>query len=88
MLSGGAIVPTRRWYGLISFKWTDGEWNYGKELGNVEISVNDTKGTESQLKILESHEANRMLGVFLAIDGNNKVQIQHMRKVAETWYKK
>ena len=27
-----------------------------------------------------------MLGVFLAIDGGNDVQIKHMRRVAEVWY--
>ena len=26
-----------------------------------------------------------MLGVFLAIDGSNKTQVQHMRRIAEEW---
>ena len=45
-------------------------------------------GTESQLEILNPHDAKRMLGVYLDIDGSNEVQITHMKKIAKQWYEK
>ena len=87
-VSGGAIVPRKSWYGLVSFEWVDGEWSYGSDFTDAEVTVADMKGDQSQLKTINPEEAKRMLGVFLAIDGNNKVQIKHMRRVAEEWYEK
>ena len=45
-------------------------------------------GTEPQLELLNPHDAKRMLGVYLAIDGSNEVQITHMKKIAKQWYEK
>lgn len=45
-------------------------------------------GNTSQLKILEHNEPKKMLGFFLAIDGNNETQIQHMCQIAEDWSEK
>ena len=45
-------------------------------------------GTTTKLKILEPYEAKKMLGVFLAIDGNNSTQIKHMRRIAYEWSEK
>jgi hypothetical protein len=73
---------------LVSFVWVDGEWSYGSDFTDAEVTVADMKGDQSQLKTINPEEAKRMLGVFLAIDGNNKVQIKHMRRVAEEWYEK
>ena len=85
-VSGGAIVPHKSWYGLVHFDWVDGEWSYSTNMSDASISVKDMKGVDTQLQLLDPHEAKRMLGVFLAIDGNNDTQIAHMRKVAELWY--
>ena len=85
-VSGGAIVPKKSWYGLVHFNWVDGEWSYSSNMNDVSVSVKDMAGKETQLQLLNPHEAKRMLGVFLAIDGSNDVQIKHMRRVAEVWY--
>ena len=87
-VSGGAIVPRKSWYGLVQFDWVDGEWSYSSDMQDAVISVKDLKGKQTQLQLLDPHEAKRMLGVFLAIDGSNDVQIKQMRKVAEVWYEK
>ena len=87
-VSGGAIVPSKSWFGLIDFEWIDGEWHYATDMKDVELLVKNASGEESQLKLLGPKEAKRMLGVFLAIDGSNDVQIKHMRQVAAKWYDK
>ena len=84
-VSGGAIVPEKSWYGLVSFEWVDGEWSYGKNMEDAEVTVKNMQGAATQLKILDPDEAKKMLGVFLAIDGNNTTHIKHMRRIAEEW---
>ena len=87
-VSGGALVPSKSWYGLVDFEWTDGEWNYKEHLEDAQVSIADLNGDETQLQILEPHEAKKILGIFLAMDGNNETQIDHMRRVADEWYEK
>ena len=87
-VSGGAVVPEKSWYGLVQFEWTDGEWAYKSDVKDAGVCVSDLDGNEKELQCLSPHEAKRMLGVFLAIDGSNDVQIKHMRKIAEVWYEK
>ena len=87
-VSGGAVVPLKSWFGLIDFEWIDGEWQYATDMEDVALLVKNANGIETQLKLLQPHEAKRMLGVYLAIDGSNNVQVKHMRKIAETWYDK
>ena len=41
------------------------------------------QGNNSQLKILDHHEVEKMLGIFLVIDSNNSVEVKYIRKVAE-----
>ena len=86
--SGGALVPKKSWYSLVDFVWTDGEWKYGTNMGDAEIKVMNAEGSREKLEILEVDEAKRMLGVFLAVDGNNKTQVEEMRKIADLWYEK
>ena len=85
-VSGGAVVPHKSWYGLVHFEWNDGEWSYSTDMPEASLQVKDMKGKMSQLQILDPHEAKRMLGVFLAIDGSNNIQHKHMRNIAERWY--
>ena len=87
-VSGGAIVPQKSWYGLVQFDWVDGEWSYSSDMEDINITVKDMLGDGIELESLNPHEAKRMLGVFLAMDGSNTVQIKHMRKVAVGWYEK
>ena len=87
-VSGGAVVPNKSWFGLVEFEWTDGEWRYATDLNEIPLLVKDAVGVETPLKLLAPDEAKRMLGVFLAIDGSNTVQIKHMRNIAEGWYDK
>ena len=80
------MVPHKSWYGLVHFEWIDGEWSYASNLNDASLYVKDMNGINTQLQLLHPHEAKCMLGVFLAIDGSNDVQIKHMRGVAERWF--
>lgn len=55
----------------MGIEWVDGEWSYGKNLGDAQVTVKNMMGNTTQLKILEPNKAKKMRVVFLAIDGNN-----------------
>ena len=42
---------------------------------------------ETNLEILHPHDAKRMLGVYLSIDGSNDVQIKEMNKLQSSGMK-
>lgn len=54
-------------------------------LEDAQVTVKNMRGTATQLKILESDEAKKILGVSLAIDGNNNIQVKHMRRIVDEW---
>ena len=88
--SGGEIVtdPTKSWYCLIDFEWNEGEWSYNSEMDDVDITVKNGDGMRCPLSSLAPSEARRMLGVYLAADGNNTTQVKEMRNTAEVWQDK
>ena len=87
-MSGGAVVPIKSWFGLVHFEWNEGDWSYSTDMNDAELFVIDMEGKDTQLDILQPHEAKRMLGVFLAINGSNQVQIAEMKKSTALWYDK
>jgi hypothetical protein len=71
--TGGAIVPSKSFWYLIGFQWTEGTWKYKDEqAAPATLSVKDCDGNVVQLERLPPHIARRTLGVRLAPDGNNK----------------
>ena len=52
-------------------------------MGDAEIRVMNAEGIREKLEILEASEAKRMLGVFLAIDGNNDTQLVEMKRIVD-----
>jgi hypothetical protein len=84
--TGGALVPTKSHWYLIDFKWTGKIWRYRSiEEMPGDISILDTTG---QRVILDRHEpqvATETLGVWQAMDGNNKEQVAQLRKKTENF---
>ena len=85
-VSGVAVVPRKSLFGVVHFEWNEGDWSYNTDMNDANLFVIDMEGRDTQLDILQPHEAKRMLGVFLAIDGSNNVQITEMRKAPALWY--
>lgn len=84
--TGGAIVPEKSFWYLVSFAWKAGVWSYNTiSASPFELTVKDLHGERRTLRRLEFHEAERTLGVFLAPDGNMKTQHRHLREKCERW---
>ena len=69
----------------MEFEWIDGHWDY-REIDGVDGLIMQDHNMESEeIEQLDVTEAKEMLGVFLAADGNNDVQVDKLREVAEEW---
>lgn len=79
-------MPEKRFWYLIGFQWTEGKWQYKDEqMALVTILVKDCDGQCVQLECLPPHVACQTLGVQLALDSNNKEEIEHLQSIAERW---
>ena len=84
--TGGAIVPEKSHWYLVSFDWTGSDWKYSSTAHTpYEVTVRNADGIRIPLPRMESSEATMTLGVFLAPDGNNNAAVDHLRNKTEEW---
>ena len=78
--TGGALRVDKSFWYLIHFIWENNQWKYAtKDQQPGNLDVRGVSGTREHLSRLEPSQAKETLGVFLAMDGNNKAQIKHLR---------
>jgi hypothetical protein len=82
--TGGALrVDKSCWY-LIDFVWNRNKWKYAtKQDVPGDINVRDADGRIKILPRLDPHQANETLGIFLAMDGNHRDEIDKLRSKTE-----
>ena len=76
--TGGALVPSKCWSWIMSFKWNKDRSEYDTQEGTM--TVKDAKDNTLPMEILPPHQAKEMLGVRLAPDGNHKEQFNSLKK--------
>ena len=79
--TGGALVPEKSYWYLNDFVWTGDRWRYATKEdipGDIFINNVDDSGREV-LHCYKATVANKTLGVFLAMDGNNKEETRYLR---------
>lgn len=78
--TGGALrVDKSCWY-LIDFVWRNQCWHYAtKAEVPGDILVRDADDQYKILPRLEPHEANETLGIYIAMDGNQKAEVTSLR---------
>ena len=82
-ITGGAIAPQKCWWYLVTYEWDKHcNWKYGRVTNKYSIKAKDADEKIHTIQLLESDEAQEMLGVHLAPDGNNKKQFEEMMKKA------
>jgi hypothetical protein len=85
--SGGALVPAKSYWFLIHFIFERNQWRYAREdecPGN--LTIQDIDGSARvELERLDIKEARETLGVFIAMDGNQKAQTQELWEKATQW---
>lgn len=84
--TGGALVPEKSFWYLVSFKFEKGKWRYARADDTPgDLTMRNAAGERILVDRCEHDEARRTLGVRLAPDGNNRAQMQHMVDVGKTW---
>lgn len=78
--TGGAIVPSKSYWYLLDYEWTGHKWKYRKKAdmpGKIDICSIDGQ-SQVPLQRFEPDHAKETLGVFLAMNGNNKEEIKKL----------
>jgi hypothetical protein len=85
--SGGALVPSKSYWFLIHHIFENNKWRYARiEETPGNITIRDTHGNgRVELERLEVDDARETLGVFIAMDGNQKAQTQALYEKATKW---
>jgi hypothetical protein len=85
--SGGALVPSKSYWYLIHFQFTNNRWKYASiEDTPGNLTIRDVSGSlRVPLERLEVSEARETLGVFIAMDGNQEQQTAELRLKANRW---
>jgi hypothetical protein len=85
--SGGALVPTKSYWFLIHFIFENNKWRYARlNETPASLTIRDIPGTgRVELERLDIHEAKETLGVFIAMNGNQKAQTQELWEKASLW---
>ena len=82
--TGGALRVDKSYWYLIDFKWVNNRWmDVSKTDLPGDILVQDADGKTKILPQLNPHEANETLGIFIAMDGNQKAEVIKLRAKAE-----
>ena len=77
--SGGAISPTKSFWYLVDYVYTGGKWRYrSKDEMPGDLTVLDAAGVRQTLTRHEPDHAEKTLGVFMAMDGNNEGEIEYL----------
>ena len=80
--TGGALEETKCFWYLIDFVWTGIRWRYA-DISETpgEITVNNKDDTDRvTLQCYEADHAEKLLGVMIAMDGNNKAQVEYLKE--------
>ena len=82
--TGGSIAAEKSLYYLIDFEWNGSEWVYRNEedlLG--EFSIQNKYDVQTPLVRYEASHADKTLGVYIAMDGNEDAEIKPLTELSK-----
>ena len=80
-VTGGALSVSKSWWYLIEYVWKRGKWEATDAENELDLVAKDTSGNIVSLKRLYCHESSKMLGVWIAPDGNQVKLIEDLKKI-------
>ena len=83
--TGGGIEGSKSDFAVADFRWQSGQWRYAPMDTSHKLWVPDGKGGREYLTQLPYSTARRTLGVWQAVDGNEKKQTAVMKEKARKW---
>ncbi len=86
--TGGALEPSKSWWYLIHFDWEDGDWKYGDAPEGALVTALNKDNERVELQNIPVSKTQTMLGVDLSPNGDNKMQIEILKKKMNTMAEK
>ena len=85
-VTGGELAPEKLWCYLVDFIWTGTKWRY-RSIAEMpaEFTLTDKDGNRHPLVRLEVSEGRKSLGVYIAVDRNEKAQKKYLIEMARTY---
>jgi len=85
-ISGEALSASKSRWTAIDFQWVKSRWVY-KNIDQLQaqLFMQDVSGKTEQLSCLEPWEAKWALGIWLAADGNMKMELEYHIQQAQEW---
>jgi hypothetical protein len=87
IVTGGVLQPSKCFYSIVSFEWTNGEWSYAEN--NICSEYGITMPLSGGRKTAISHKnithAEKTLGAMTSPDGDSIASICMMQDKAQQW---
>ena len=84
-VTGDGISVEKSWWYMVDYVWKRGRWVATDAGTTLDLVATSSSGERVSLKRLHAHEASKMLGIFIAPDGNKKALIKDLKTSAITW---
>jgi hypothetical protein len=85
--TGGALQPSKCFYSVISFEWSNGEWKYSNndKKEEFEITVPLPGGKEEPIDHKSVDHAKKTLGAMTSPNGDSSASLALIKEKAQTW---
>ena len=84
-VTGGSLNVSKSWWYMIEYTWKKRKWlTVDSDLG-LDLVATTKDGTSISLKRLHAHESSKMLGIWIAPDGNKRKLIADLQNEAIAW---
>jgi hypothetical protein len=85
--TGGVLHPSKCFYSIISFEWTNSKWRYAKNNihGEYGITVPLPGGKKAAISHKSVSHAEKTLGAMTSPDGSSSTSIRMMQDKAQQW---
>ena len=79
--TGGALAPLKSFCYLLDFKWSGSSWNYAS-IADLpgDFTLTTPQGDPQPLRRYEPSHAEKTLGVFISMDGNEQAEIAYLKR--------
>ena len=82
---GGFMEPDKSAWYLVDYEWRRSKWKYTNPGQDKILEATNKAGEHFPLQYLQANEGMSILGMNLALDGNNKHHVKYMHKKATAW---
>jgi hypothetical protein len=85
IVTGDVLQPSKCFYSIISFKWTNGEWKYANNLVRDELGMSMPLpgGGKAAISHKSINHAKKTLDAMTSSDGNSATSIHMMQEKAQ-----